>query len=127
MPRCGTLMCCSTTDADGHAMHAYSLGKERVEDVMEMVRIAGGLSEEEFAATPRMYTNINSTSPLKHDIPMIDVRLRLARRGQALVVTPFTLAGAMAPVTMSGAVAQSLAEALSAIALFQYDTPVCPA
>ena len=89
------------------AMHAYSLGKERVEDVMEMVRIAGGLTEEEFQATPRMYTNINSTSPLKHDYPMIDGCLRLVRRGQAVVVTPFTLAGAMAPVTMAGAVAQS--------------------
>ena len=28
--------------------HAYSLGKERVEDVMEMVRIAGNLSHSEF-------------------------------------------------------------------------------
>ncbi|MCE8537592.1 trimethylamine methyltransferase family protein [Ruegeria pomeroyi] len=107
-------------------MHAYSLGKERVEDVMEMVRIAGGLSDEEFEATPRMYTNINSTSPLKHDHPMIDGCLRLARRGQAIVVTPFTLAGAMAPVTMAGAVAQSLAEALCAIALFQYVRPGIP-
>ncbi|WP_300067829.1 trimethylamine methyltransferase family protein [uncultured Ruegeria sp.] len=108
------------------AMHAYSLGKERVEDVMEMVRIAGGHSHEEFEATPRMYTNINSTSPLKHDHPMIDGCLRLARRGQAIVVTPFTLAGAMAPVTMAGAVAQSLAEALCAIALFQYVRPGIP-
>ena len=108
------------------AMHAYSLGKERVEDVMEMVRIAGGLTEEEFAATPRMYTNINSTSPLKHDHPMIDGSLRLIRKNQAVVVTPFTLAGAMAPVTMAGAVAQSLAEALCAIALFQYVQPGCP-
>ena len=106
--------------------HAYSLGKERVEDVMEMVRIAGGLSEEEFRATPRMYTNINSTSPLKHDQPMIDGCLRCARAGQAVVVTPFTLAGAMAPVTMAGAVTLSLAEALSAIALFQYVAPGCP-
>ena len=106
--------------------HAYSLGKERVEDVMEMVRIAGGLTDEEFDAQPRMYTNINSTSPLKHDIPMIDGCLRLIRRGQAVVVTPFTLAGAMAPVTMAGAVAQSVAEALAAIALFQYVRPGCP-
>lgn len=106
--------------------HAYSLGKERVEDVMEMVRIAGGLSHEEFDATPRMYTNINSTSPLKHDVPMIDGCLRLARRGQAIVVTPFTLAGAMAPVTMSGAVTLSIAEAVSAIALFQYVRPGVP-
>ena len=106
--------------------HAYSLGKERVEDVMEMVRIAGGLSEEEFAEKPRMYTNINSTSPLKHDVPMIDGCLRLARKGQAVVVTPFTLAGAMAPVTMSGAVTLSIAEGLSAIALFQYVNPGNP-
>ncbi|MCA0870098.1 trimethylamine methyltransferase family protein [Seohaeicola saemankumensis] len=107
-------------------MHAYSLGAERVEDVMEMVRIAGGLSHEDFDATPRMYTNINSTSPLKHDFPMIDGCLRMARRGQAVVVTPFTLAGAMAPVTMAGAVAQSIAEALCAIALFQYVAPGTP-
>jgi trimethylamine--corrinoid protein Co-methyltransferase len=107
-------------------MHAYSLGRERVEDVVEMVRIAGGLSHEEFEATPRMYTNINSTSPLKHDWPMIDGCLRLVRRGQAVFVTPFTLAGAMAPVTMAGAVAQSIAEALSAIALFQYVRPGAP-
>jgi trimethylamine--corrinoid protein Co-methyltransferase len=73
-----------------------------------------------------MYTNINSTSPLKHDEPMIDGCLRLARRGQAIVVTPFTLAGAMAPVTMAGAVAQSIAESLSAIALFQYVRPGIP-
>ncbi|MCG6882375.1 MAG: trimethylamine methyltransferase family protein [Silicimonas sp.] len=104
-------------------MHAYSLGRERVEDVMEMVKIAGGLTEEEFRATPRMYTNINSTSPLKHDHPMIDGCLRCVRRGQAVVVSPFTLAGAMAPVTMVGAVVLSIAEALSAIALFQHVAP----
>jgi trimethylamine---corrinoid protein Co-methyltransferase len=106
--------------------HAYSLGRERVEDVMEMVRIAGGLTQEEFDATPRMYTNINSVSPLKHDFPMIDGALRMARRGQPVIVTPFTLAGAMAPVTMAGAVALSIAEALAAIALLQYVAPGCP-
>lgn len=107
-------------------VHAYSLGKERVEDVMEMVRIAGRMTDEEFESKPHMYTNINSTSPLKHDVPMIDGCLRLARRGQAVVVTPFTLAGAMAPVTMSGAVTLSIAEGLSAIALFQYVRPGTP-
>ena len=106
--------------------HAYSLGAERVEDVMEMVRLAGGLSHEEFDARPRMYTNINSVSPLKHDYPMLDGAMRLARRGQPVVVTPFTLAGAMAPVTMSGAVTLSLAEGLAAVALLQYINPGCP-
>lgn len=103
--------------------HAYCLGKERVEDVMEMVRIAGGHSDAEFEASPKMYSNINSTSPLKHDYPMLDGWIRLARRNQGLVVTPFTLAGAMAPVTMAGAVAQSLAEGLIAVVLAQIVRP----
>ncbi|MEP2784530.1 MAG: trimethylamine methyltransferase family protein [Pseudoruegeria sp.] len=106
--------------------HAYSLGKERVEDVMEMVRIAAGLSHEAFEQKPYMYTNINSTSPLKHDEPMLDGYMRHIRRGQATVVTPFTLAGAMAPVTMAGAVAQSLAEALCVVAMAQYMRPGSP-
>ncbi|MCX8508342.1 MAG: trimethylamine methyltransferase family protein [Rhodobacteraceae bacterium] len=107
-------------------VHAYSLGRERVEDAMEMVRIAGGMTHEAFRARPHMFTNINSVSPLKHDFPMIDGALRLARAGQAVVVTPFTLAGAMAPVTMSGAVTLSIAESLSAIALLQYVAPGTP-
>jgi len=107
-------------------MHAYCLGSERVEDVMEMVRIAGGLSHDEFDAAPRMYTNINSSSPLKHDWPMLDGAMRLARRGQPVIVTPFTLAGAMAPVTIAGAVCQSVAEALAAVALLQFIRPGLP-
>jgi trimethylamine--corrinoid protein Co-methyltransferase len=107
-------------------IHAYSLGQERIEDAMEMVRIAGGHSHDDFRAVPRMFTNINSVSPLKHDHPMIDGALRCARAGQMVIVTPFTLAGAMAPVTLSGAVALSIAEALSAIALIQYDSPGAP-
>ncbi len=106
--------------------HAYSLGRERVEDVMEMVRIAGGLTRDEFEATPHMYTNINSVSPLKHDFPMLEGAMILARARQGVVVTPFTLAGAMAPVTMSGAVTLSLAEGLAALALLQYISPGCP-
>ena len=106
--------------------HAYSLGAERVEDVMEMVRIAGRHSLEEFKSSPKMFTNINSTSPLKHDFLMIDGWLRLARHNQGLIVTPFTLAGAMAPVTLAGAVAQSIAEALSAVVLAQLVRPGAP-
>ena len=83
--------------------HAYSLGPERVEDVMEMVRISAGQSQSEFESRVHMYTNINSSSPLKHDWPMLDGAMRLARRNQMVTVTPFTLSGAMAPVTLAGA------------------------
>ncbi len=107
-------------------VHAYSLGPERVEDVLEMTRIASGLEADEFYASPRLYTNINSSSPLKHDWPMLDGAMRFARRGQMVSVTPFTLAGAMAPVTMPGAVVQFLAEGLAAIALLQFINPGVP-
>ena len=106
--------------------HAYSLGTERVDDAIEMARIASGLKEEDFVKEARIYTNINSSSPLKHDWPMLDGAMRFARKNQPVSVTPFTLAGAMAPVTLSGAVAQSIAEGLAAIALLQYIKPGCP-
>jgi trimethylamine--corrinoid protein Co-methyltransferase len=100
-------------------VHAYALGSERIEDAMDMVRIAAGLTEDEFQASPRMFTNINSTSPLKHDWPMLDGAMRAARRGQVVFISPFTLAGAMAPVTIAGAVTQQNAEGLAAVALLQ--------
>ena len=106
--------------------HLYSLGPERVEDGMEMARIACGVSHEEFEQEPRIYTNINSSSPLKHDWPMLDGAMRLARRNQPVYVTPFTLAGAMAPVTIAGAVTQQNAEGLAAIALLQCVRPGAP-
>ncbi len=106
--------------------HTYALGRGRVIDAMEMVRIAGGLAQAEFDGAPRMFTNINSSSPLKHDWPMLDGAMRLARHGQMVSITPFTLAGAMAPVTLAGALAQQTAECLAAVALLQYIRPGAP-
>ena len=94
-------------------------GPERIEDGMEMVRIGGGLTPEEFEASPHMFTNINSSSPLKHDWPMLDGAMRASRRGQVVVVSPTTLSGAMAPATVLGAVAQQNAEFLAALVLLQ--------
>jgi len=103
--------------------HAYSLGRERVEDVMEMTRIASGVSESAFGDVARMFTNINTNSPMKIDGPMMDGAMRCAERGQAVIVTPFTLCGAMAPVTVAGAAAQQSAEALAGIAVCQLLAP----
>ena len=100
-------------------VHAYSLGKERIEDAVELVRIAAGLTMEEFVEQPRMFTNINSSSPLKHDYPMLDGAMRMAKLNQPVFITPFTLAGAMAPVTVAGAIVQQNAESLAAISLLQ--------
>ena len=57
---------------------------------------------------------------------MLDGAMRMVRWGQPVIVTPFTLAGAMAPVTLAGAIAQQTAEALAAIALLKLVRPGCP-
>ncbi len=97
----------------------YSLGRQRNLDAIEMLRIAHGLSEEQLDAHPGMTTIINSNSPLQLDKPMLTGIIEMALRNQVVVLTPFTLAGAMAPVTLAGALAQQNAEALAGLAFAQ--------
>ncbi len=99
--------------------HAYSLGKERNLDAIEITRIARGVSDEQLLDEPSLYTIINTNSPLKLDVPMMEGIIQMSSRGQAVIVTPFTLAGAMAPVTVAGAVVQQNAEALAGLAFTQ--------
>jgi trimethylamine--corrinoid protein Co-methyltransferase len=99
--------------------HIYSLGKERNVDGIEITRIARGISREQLMAEPSVFTIINTNSPLKLDVPMMEGIIQMASMGQAVIVTPFTLSGAMAPVTVAGALVQQNAEALSGIAFAQ--------
>ena len=97
----------------------YSLGAERNRDGIEMVRIARGVSRDELLEQPSVMTVINTNSPLQLDIPMMQGIIEMASAGQVLIMTPFTLAGAMAPVTIAGALVQQNAEALAVIAFAQ--------
>ena len=106
--------------------HAYSLGWKRIRDGIEIARIARGLTREQLEREPSLFTVINSSSPLRLDSPMAAGIIEMARAGQAVVMTPFTLAGAMAPVTVAGALAQQNAEALAGIALGQLARPGAP-
>jgi trimethylamine--corrinoid protein Co-methyltransferase len=106
--------------------HAYSLGWGRIRDGIEITRIGRGIGREQLEAEPSLFTVINSSSPLRLDAPMAAGILEMARAGQAVIMTPFTLAGAMAPVTVAGALAQQNAEALAGIALTQLVRPGAP-
>ena len=106
---------------------AYCRGKEAVADALEMIRIARGVDHETFAREPSCYTVVNANSPLQLDVPMSKGVIDFARAGQLMILTPFTLAGAMAPVTIAGALAQQNAEALAGIALAQMVHPGTPA
>jgi trimethylamine--corrinoid protein Co-methyltransferase len=102
------------------------IGAERVEDGIAMNCIARGIGRDELAARPGLLTVINTNSPLRVDGPMLEGLMALARAGQAAIITPFTLSGAMAPSTLAGALALQNAEALGVIAFAQMVRPGAP-
>ncbi|MBW2493214.1 MAG: trimethylamine methyltransferase family protein, partial [Deltaproteobacteria bacterium] len=104
----------------------WGLGTDCVIDALEMMAISLGTSREALVDRPVFSCVINTNSPLQLDIPMAQGLIALAEHGQAVVVTPFTLAGAMSPVTLAGALAQQHAEALAGIALCQIVRPGTP-
>ncbi len=69
---------------------------------------------------------VNASSPLRYDTPMLQGIIEFSSRNQVIIITPFTLAGAMAPVTIAGALAQHNAEALAGIAFTQVVRPGAP-
>jgi trimethylamine--corrinoid protein Co-methyltransferase len=99
--------------------HAYSLGRERNLDALEIARIARGITPEQLEHEPSLFTIVNTNSPLKLDNHMLRGILEMSSRNQIVCVTPFTLAGAMAPVTVAGALVEQNAEALAGIAFTQ--------
>jgi trimethylamine---corrinoid protein Co-methyltransferase len=104
----------------------FSRGHGQVADNFELIRLAHGISSEEFRSRPYTYTIINTNSPLQLDIPMADGIIDFATAGQLLIITPFTLAGAMAPVTIAGALTLAHAEALAGLTLAQIVRPGAP-
>ncbi len=105
---------------------ATSTGRARLFDSIEIARMARGISHEQMLREPSVYTIINTNSPLKLDGPMAMGIIEMARLNQICVVTPFTLLGAMAPVTLAGALVEQNAEAMFGLALSQMTNPGAP-
>ncbi len=104
----------------------FSRGTPQLMDCFQMLAVARGLSDDEFHALPHCYTIINTNSPRTLDIPMAQGLIDFARHGQMSIITPFTLMGAMAPITVAGAITLSHAEALAALTLTQLANPGAP-
>src|SRR5260370_22414331 len=88
-----------------------------------MLRIAQGIDEATFHSEAHCYSICNTTSPLQLDVPMTDGIIEFAAHGQLMIVPPFTLAGAMAPITIAGALTLAHAEAVFGITLSQIVGP----
>ncbi len=108
------------------AFSLYCLGGGRVIDGIRMAAIARGVDLEQIKSEPSVITVVNTNSPLRVDAPMSEGLIEMAEYGQPTIVTPFTLSGAMCPITLAGALAQQNAEALGVIALSQMINPGAP-
>ena len=92
------------------------------EDCIRIAEIVhGGL-----VGDPVIFANVNVNSPLRYDVRMLEGLLAYAEAGQALIVTPFLLMGAMAPVSVPAALVQQTVEVLAGVALAQLVRPGTP-
>ena len=97
---------------------------ERARDTVEMARIVFGAEALETGA--HVLSLINANSPLVWDSSMLGAARAYAEANQAVIITPFILAGAMSPATVAGAAAQTLAEALAGMTYVQLVRPGAP-
>jgi trimethylamine---corrinoid protein Co-methyltransferase len=96
---------------------------ERAQDSVNMARIGFGGDLQDRTV---MTSLINASSPLVWDGTMLGAAQVYAENNQACIITPFILAGAMAPTTTAGVAAQTLAEALAGMAFTQLVRPGAP-
>ena len=97
----------------------------RAQDSVDMCEILFG---KDFVAENCVMTSlININSPLTFDNVMMGAMEIYARAGQACIVSPFIVGGAMAPVSVVGTLTQVLAEVLASIAYNQLIRPGAPA
>ena len=99
--------------------YGYSLGRARILDSIEICRRGLGISDTELLQDAYLMTVVNTSSPMRLDAPMIEGIIEMAQVRQPVIITPFTLSGAMAPASLSGALVSQNAEALASIAFMQ--------
>ncbi|HEY8439507.1 MAG TPA: trimethylamine methyltransferase family protein [Candidatus Limnocylindrales bacterium] len=96
----------------------------RAGDSVEMARIVFG---REALDTSHVIMGLaNANSPMSWDFNMLASAKVYAENNQIVLVTPFILGGAMAPVTVAASATQTLAEALAGMAFCQIVRPGAP-
>ncbi|MCF6431432.1 trimethylamine methyltransferase family protein [Leisingera sp. MMG026] len=108
------------------SFHCSAIGRGRALDGINMMAITRGQKPEDMKEDPGVITIISVNSPRLFDDAMGDGLIAMAEYGQPVTVTPFTLMGAMTPVTLPAALAQQNAEALFGVVLTQLVNPGTP-
>lgn len=96
----------------------------RARDTVDMARIVFG--EDVLERNTVVFSLINANSPLVWDAMMLGAAREYAMANQAVMMTPFILAGAMSPATVAATCAQTLAESLAGMAYVQLVRPGAP-
>ena len=105
---------------------ARGVGGVQAEDALAISAIEHGCTIDDLASRPTLLTVTNVNSPRRVDEEILDNIMVMARHGQCVVITPFTLMGAMAPITLAGALVLQTAEAMGIVALCQMLRPGAP-
>ncbi|AHM05171.1 Trimethylamine methyltransferase family protein [Roseibacterium elongatum DSM 19469] len=96
----------------------------RARDSIEMAKILFGDAVVDAHCVMTSLININS--PLTFDATMMGALEHYAAAGQACIISPFIVGGAMAPVSVMGTLTQVLAEVLAGVAYSQLIRPGAP-
>ncbi|RME51109.1 MAG: trimethylamine methyltransferase [Caldilineae bacterium] len=100
------------------------MSAEQAADSVAMAEIVFGA--EAMRRQPALLSLINISSPRRLDDRMLGALTVYARARQAVLITPFTLSGAMAPAAVAATIVQQNAEALAGIAYAQMVQPGLP-
>jgi trimethylamine--corrinoid protein Co-methyltransferase len=102
-----------------------SYGENGSLDAIKMASIvAGGI--DELRKKPRLLGFVNPVSPLQQSKEMMEGLLTYAEYGQPVIIAPEAQAGATAPATLAGLLAQQNAEILSGVVITQLLNPGSP-
>ena len=98
--------------------------KSRAQDSVDMVEVMFGKKTMDEQVC--IMANVNTNSPLLVDRVVTEAIQVYSGRGQAMVVTPFILTGAMGPVSTAASVAQAITETMMCCAFAQIIRPGAP-
>ncbi len=107
---------CLSTQSDKSFMGSVVF-PDNARDTVDIARIVVG--EERMRDNPAVSSTVNASSPMRWDDRMLSAITVYAETKQAVMFTPFIIAGAMSPSTMAATIAQLNAETLFGICYAQ--------
>lgn len=115
----------TTVRNTGKVVKASPRGRQTAEDCIRMAAVLAG-GEDAMRQRPNTFTTVNPVTPLQHDQGQTEGLIEYASYGLPIDITSEPQAGATAPVTLAGLLAQQTADIISGIALAQLVNPGTP-